>query len=181
MIIMSGPGFPYQSCACWGKVIFSKDGHLPRKLTDEGLPPERPLPLEFAYDLPQDSECTIQVFDKNNQSVRILVPQQERQGGRNIERWDGADDQGHLLPAADYVWKGVYHQPISAKYRFSAHNSGNPPYPTDDGKGGWGGDHGTPQTVCAGGWHVARMGRERVRLGYHPDRLAGAEALGFQP
>jgi len=175
--LMSGPGFPYQSCTCWGKVIFSKDGRLSKELTEEGLPPERPLPLEFTYELPQDSECTIQIFDKKNQSVRILVPQQQRQGGWNLERWDGADDQGKLLPAGDYVWKGVYHKPISAKYRFSVHNSGNPPYPTDDGKGGWGGDHGTPQTVsaledgmllawdvCEYGWGIIRTDLEGKKL-----------------
>jgi hypothetical protein len=177
--VMSGPGFPFQSSACWGKVVFSKTGQLSKDLTEEGLPPERPLPLEFAYELPQDSECTIQIFDPKGQSVRILVPQQERPGGRNLERWDGLDAQGNPLPAGDYVWKGVYHQPITAKYRFSAHNSGNPPYPTDDGKGGWGGDHGTPQAVCALNdgmilaWDVCEYGWGIIRTDLEGKKLWG--------
>jgi len=147
--VMSGPGFTFQSTACWGKVIFSPKGNVPREMVSAGVPPEFPLPLEFTYELPQDSECTIQLFDKQNKSVRILVPQQQRMGGKNIERWDGLDSQGNLLPPGKYTWRGIYHKPIKAKYRFSVHNSGQPPYPTDDNTGGWGADHGAPQTACA--------------------------------
>ncbi len=147
--VMSGPGFTFQSTACWGKIIFSPSGNVPRELVTAGVPPEMPLPLAFTYDLPEDSECTIQLFDQENRSVRILVAQQHRMGGRNTERWDGLDSQGKLLPAGEYRWKGIYHQPIKAEYRMSVHNSGQPAYPTDDNKGGWGADHGTPQTVCA--------------------------------
>ncbi len=147
--VMSGPGFVFQSTACWGKIIYSETGQVSRELVSAGVPPERPLPLEFAYELPEDSQCTVQLFDQAGKSVRILVAQQDRLGGRNIERWDGLDQQGNLLPAGDYVWKGVHNQPIKAEYRFSAHNSGQPAYPTDNNKGGWGGDHGSPQTVCA--------------------------------
>ncbi len=147
--VLGKPGFAFQSTECWGKIIFSESGNVPAELVSAGVPPERPLPLEFSYELPEDSECTIQLFNGNGESVRILVAQQQRLGGRNIERWDGLDDQGKPLAEGDYAWKGIYHQPITAAYRFSAHNSGNPPHPTDDNKGGWGGDHGNPQTVCA--------------------------------
>ncbi len=147
--VMGGPGFVFQSTECWGKMIFSETGNVPREKVTEGVPPDRPLPLEFAYELPEDSQCTIQLFDATGRSVRILVPQQERLGGRNIERWDGTDAAGRLLPAGDYVWKGIRSAPIKALHRFSVHNSGRPAYPTDDNKGGWGGDHGTPQAVCA--------------------------------
>jgi hypothetical protein len=142
-------GFPFQSTKCWGKIVFSPTGKVDRKLVLEGVPPDRPLPLEFAYTLPADTECTIQLFNEKNENVRILVPQQERLGGPNTERWDGCDDTGNLLPAGTYTWRGIYHAPVKAEYRFSVHNSGQPPYPTVDGKGGWGGDHGTPQTACA--------------------------------
>jgi hypothetical protein len=146
---MREPGFPFQSTRCWGKLIFSETGNVDRKLVLAGVPPDRPLPLEFSYTLPEDTECTVQLFNEKNESVRILVPQQERLGGTNTERWDGCDDMGNLLPAGTYRWRGIYHAPIKAEYRFSVHNSGQPPYPTVDGKGGWGGDHGVPQTVCA--------------------------------
>jgi hypothetical protein len=155
-------GFPFQSTKCWGKLIFSPTGNVDRKLVLAGVPPDRPLPLDFAYTLPEDTECTIQLFNDKNENVRILVPQQQRLGGANTERWDGCDDTGNLLPAGSYRWRGIYHAPIKAEYRFSVHNSGQPPFPTIDNKGGWGGDHGAP-TGCsafAGGMLLAWEGAE---------------------
>ncbi len=170
--LMREPGFPFQSTACWGKLIFSATGKVDRKLVLDGVPPDRPLPLEFTYTLPEDTECTIQLFNDRNENVRILVPQQERLGGPNTERWDGCDDSGNLLPAGTYRWRGIYHAPVKAEYRFSVHNAGQPPYPTADGKGGWGGDHGTPQTVCAFddgvllAWNSSEYGWGVIRTGF---------------
>lgn len=142
-------GFPFQSTKCWGKLIFSPTGNVDRKLVLEGVSSDRPLPLDFSYTLPEDTECTIQLFNEKNENVRILVPQQERLGGPNTERWDGCDDNGNLLPTGTYTWRGIYHAPVKAEYRFSVHNSGQPAYPTVDGKGGWGADHGVPEVACA--------------------------------
>ena len=147
--LMREAGFPFQSTKCWGKLLLSPTGKVDRKLVLEGVPPDRPLPLDFAYTLPEDTECTVQLFNDKNENVRILVPQQERLGGPNTERWDGCDDNGNLLPAGTYAWRGIYHKPVKAEYRFSVHNSGQPAYPTVDGKGGWGADHGSPRTACA--------------------------------
>lgn len=147
--LMREAGFPFQSTKCWGKLIFSPKGKVDPKLVLNGVPADRPLPLSFSYSLPEDTECTIQIFNEKNENVRLLVPQQARMGGKNTERWDGCDDNGNLLPAGNYTWRGIYHNPIKAEYRFSVHNAGQPPYPTVDGKGGWGADHGTPQSVCA--------------------------------
>ena len=154
--VMRKPGFTFQSADCWGKLIFREEGNVPQELVNEGVPPERNLPLEFTYKLPGDGETTIQIFDQDGQSRRILVAQKERFGGVNTERWDGMNDYGEveehaeLLPAGEYEWRGIFNENnLRAKYRFSVHNSGNPPYPTDDNTGGWGGDHGAPQTATA--------------------------------
>ena len=147
--VLAEPGFAYQNAGCWGKIIFSENNNVPRELVSAGIPPERDTPLKFGYELPEDGECTIQLFNKNNESVRILIAQQQRSSGVNIEKWDGLDDDGKLLPPGEYVWKGIINKPIKAKYVLSIHNSGDPAYLTDDGKGGWGGDHGIPQTVNA--------------------------------
>ncbi len=186
--VLRSPGFTFQSTACWGKIIFSETGNVDKKLVEAGVPPDRPLPLEFSYTLPEDTECTIQLFNDKNENVRILVPQQGRMGGKNIERWDGCDDMGNLLPAGKYAWRGIYHAPIKAEYRFSVHNSGKPPYPTADGKGGWGADHGVPQAACAFdsgillswnsseyGWGVIRTdfeGRKQWGCNYDATHLA---------
>ncbi len=167
--VMSVAGFPYQSSGVWGTWRFWSEGNIPREWVDGKLPPEQPLPLKFSYNLPREGESTIQFFDENDESMRILVAQQRRPEGVNTERWDGLDDDGKPLPAGKYSWRGVVHDPINVKYRFSVHNSGNPPYPTDDNTGGWGGDHGRPSTVlrikdgmilawdsCEFGWGLIR-------------------------
>ena len=145
--VMGRPGFPFQDAGTWGKISFSDKGNLPKSMVEEGLPPEKPLPLKFSYELPKDRQITIQLFNEKNEVARTLVAQQDRRGGNNIESWDGLDDRGQLLPPGKYSWKGVQHDPITTEVRFSAHNSGNPPWPTDDNKGGWGGDHGVPSAV----------------------------------
>ncbi len=145
--VMAGPGFVFQSTECWGKLIFSEKGRLAKQLVEAGVPPEKPLPLRFKYDLPEDGQVTLQLFDHDKLVRRILVAQADRRAGPNVELWDGMDDQGQPLTAGTYTCKGIIHQPITGKFLFSAHNSGQPPYPTDDNKGGWGGDHGCP-TAC---------------------------------
>jgi len=178
--VMAGPGFPYQQTGCWGKIIFSAKGHLAREIVEEGLPPVKPLPLKFRYTLPQDSQVTIQLMDKDNYVRRILVAEGDRRAGENVELWDGMDDQGKPLPAGEYTWKGIAHQPITQKFLFSPHNSGNPPYKTDDGKGAWGGDHGTPQEACAfpGGvilaWNAAEAGFGIIRTDLNGNKQWGS-------
>lgn len=146
--VLSRPGFPFQSGEVWGKLIFTEEGNVPRDLVDAGLPPEKPLPLEFTFDMPVDGEATVQLLDQQNNMVRTLIAQGARNGGTSVEKWDGMSDSGEALQPGEYRWVGNYtDQPIELKWRFSVHNSGNPPYPTEDNKGGWGGDHGTPTTA----------------------------------
>lgn len=183
--IMGEPGFPFQKTDSWGKVIFSKTGNVSRDLVTAGLPPERTLPLEFSYDLPDDGIATIQLFKPDGTAARILVPHENRLGGRNTERWDGLDDGGDLLPAGEYRWRGVFAKaPVKAEYRFSVHNSGNPPYTTVDGKGGWGGDHGEPMDVAALSdgmlllWRVAEYGSGTIRVDNDGRKQWGTQAGG---
>ncbi|MFW5856614.1 MAG: sugar-binding protein, partial [Planctomycetota bacterium] len=175
--LMAQAGFPYQSSGVWGTLKFWPEGDIPREWVEKDLPPEQPLPLTFAYSLPREGECTVQLFNEANESVRIIVPQQRRPEGANRERWDGLDKDGKPLPAGTYSWRGVVHDPIKTKYRFSVHNSGQPPYPTEDNTGGWGGDHGAPTTVlaikngmvlawgtCEFGWGVIRVDLKGKKL-----------------
>ena len=167
--VMSFAGFPFQNAGCWGKFIFAEKGGLPRDLVEEGLPPEPPLPLKFTYDVPEDSEVTVQLFDEKGTVERLLVAQGARRAGSNVELWNGLDDLGKPIPAGTYKWKGLYHQPIKTKFCFSAHNSGQPPYKTDDNTGGWGADHGTPTCVYAAGdymllgWNMSESGWGIIR------------------
>ena len=94
-------------------------------------------------------EVTIALANAQGQLVRHIVAQVPRKAGTVIERWNGMDDLGKPLPAGNYTWKGIYHDPITTKYLLSVHNSGHPAFLTTDGTGGWGGDHANPTTVCA--------------------------------
>ena len=184
--IMGEPGFPWQKTECWGKIIFSETGDVPRELVSEGVPPEKPLPLEFSYELPDDGFTTIQLFKPDGTAARILVPQQHRLGGENTERWDGLDDRGEILPAGEYEWRGIYsEEELEAEFRFSVHNSGRPPYTTEDGKGGWGGDHGTPRDAVAleDGmlliWDSAEYGSGTIRVDLDGNKQWGTQSGGM--
>jgi hypothetical protein len=163
-------GFAYQNSSVWGKIIFSKEGNIPKELTQAGLPPEKPLPLKFAYDLPESSEVTLQLFNDKNEIVRVLAGESARVAGKNVDLWDGLDSLGHPLPAGNYKWKGLYHQPITTKHILSVHNSGQPAWKTDNNTGGWGGDHGAPSGICTAGdelilaWNGAEAGWGLIRV-----------------
>lgn len=163
--VMCRPGFTFQESGCWGKAVFAEKGNLPREMVEEGAPPEAPLPLTFDYEAPEDAEVTVTLFNERGDMVRNLVSSAPRRAGKNVERWDGLDDRGNILPAGHYTWKGLYHQPITTKFLLSVHNTGTPPYKTDDGTGGWGGDHGWPQDIAMLGdkqvlicWNAAEAG-----------------------
>lgn len=179
--VMNGPGFVYQSSACWGAVIFSGRGNLPKDLVEEGLPPEKPLPLTFSYEVPEDAEVSIALFDDKGYVARTLVASGARRAGENVERWDGLDNAGKPLAPGTYTWKGLYHQPIKTKFILSAHNSGQPPYKLDDGTGGWGADHGTPTSVAAAGdqmiltWNASESGWGIVKTD-----LTGKKQMGIR-
>jgi len=168
--LLAGSGIAYQNAEIWGKVIFSKEGKVPEKLVKAGVPAEKPAPLDFSYELPRDGQITLQVVDRDRMVRRILLAQADRAKGKHTEHWDGMDDQGKPLLPGDYTLQGIIHDPITSRFLFSVHNSGQPPYPTDDGKGGWGADHGLP-TGCSAlpdgmllTWDVAEYGWAIIRV-----------------
>lgn len=164
MDLMSRAGFSFQTSACWGKAIFSEQGNLPADLTQEGLPPVPPMPLTFRYKLPTNAMVTVALVDTNGAPVRHIVTGQPRPAGEVVELWDGLDDKGDPLPAGTYQFKGIYYDPLKVEYKLSVHNAGQPGYPTADGTGGWGGDHGAPSAVAGNaqqmvlGWNACECG-----------------------
>jgi hypothetical protein len=149
--VMSGSAFPYQTAGCWGKIIFSEEGDLPRELVEQGVPPEKPLPLTFDYKLPEPGEVTIALYNEEGTMVRQIITEDRRNAGHNIERWDGLDDLGRPLPAGEYTWKALFHDGLDLKFRLSVHNSGNPPWKGTKPGAAWGANHGEPREACATG------------------------------
>lgn len=179
--VLAGPGFPFQSTACWGKILFSATGNLPKSLVEEGLPPELPLPLTFGYLVPEESEVSVALFDEEGTVVKTLVAQGQRRAGENVERWDGFAADGKPLPAGEYTWKGLSHKPITTKYVMSLHNSGQPGYQTDAPSSAWGADHGSPTTVYAPddgmllAWSVCELGWAIIKTDLNGKKIWGSK------
>jgi hypothetical protein len=167
--VMSRAGFTFQDSGCWGKIAFTAQNNLPREMVEDAPPPVKPLPLRFTYDLSRDGEVTVQLEEAGGNVVRTLLASAPRTAGKQSEVWDGLDDTGKPIPAGAYRWRGLVHQPLTTQHRLSVHNSGQPPYKTDDNTGGWGGDHGMAQcayaiddylllgwSYCESGWGIIK-------------------------
>lgn len=182
--LMRKPGFPFQSTDVWGKLIFAERGALPAEAGQVGGGDEtvdQPTPLELRYSLPRSGEVSIGLYDQSNVLRRQIVAEAQRDKGDVIEAWDGLDHNGEPLDAGRYTWRGVVSDPITTEFILSVHNSGTPPYKTDDNTGGWGGDHGEPTTVAAAGdrmllaWDVAESGWGIIGVDLTGDRKWGTK------
>jgi len=182
---MRQAGFPFQSSSVWGKLIFATRGELPEGVSELRNPDdtgEKPTPLRFRYELPRSGEVSIGLYDQDNILRRQILAEAKREAGTVTERWDGLNDEGDPLPAGAYYWRGVVSDPIETEFILSVHNSGTPPHKTDDGTGGWGGDHGDPTTVAAVGermllaWSVAESGWGVIRTDLAGDKQWGTKA-----
>jgi len=60
-----------------------------------------------------------------------------RKAGKNTDYWDGTDDNGNLVEPGEYRWRGLYRDELDVLYQFTYGNPGNPPWRTEDGRGGW--------------------------------------------
>jgi len=172
--IVSGPGFPFQNAAVWGRGELLAKGNL--------APSQRPLapgqisePLQLALPSPdvQATSLSAALFTANGELVRTLPSRSltTRDSALPI-RWDGLDDDGKPLPPGAYSVKFLTHRSIGQKYVTALHNAGNPPWRTDNGRGAWGGDHGPPVAAASDG--------ERVYLGWGFSE-AGKSVIAVDP
>lgn len=136
-------------------------------------------PVEIAYDLPKDARVSLAIEDKDGVRIRNLVPALERKKGRNVEKWDGLDDEGKPVAPGDYRFKAIYHDGIKANYALSFASPGNPSWATSDNRGAFYGDHTPPQAATAAGDFVAlaapmgEAGRHLIGLDLSGQRLWG--------
>jgi hypothetical protein len=156
--IVRQSGFAYQNTQSWGRAILSKTGDIPpakRPMSDT----KRKNPLTLRLDLP-DSQAKVvsaMLFDASGKSVRTLpatVREDDDRGPVLELAWDGLDDRGRALPAGDYTVKFLTHRGTGQRFVCSLHNSGNPPWKTDDGTGAWGGDWDDPLAAAFDGQTV---------------------------
>ena len=116
----------------------------------QAQPAKAPGPA-IEYTLPKDGQVTLGLYDQQGHLLRTILSAEPRAHGRNSESWDGRDQWGRPVPAGSYLLKGLYAPPIATSYVMSFGNSGNPPWPTPDGKGDWLSDEAAPQAVASDG------------------------------
>jgi len=122
--------------------------------------PHPPIPVHFT--LPEDGDVTLVIEDASGKRVRNLVSQAPFPKGENTAWWDGTDDLGRDVAAANhglyfippnfvipgsYTVRGLWHKPLDLRYEFAIYAPGDPPWPTTDPSGGWMTSH-TPAS-CA--------------------------------
>ncbi len=102
----------------------------------------RGVPVEVK--VPADGKISVNIFGEHGEVLRELTGGESVKAGKFTVYWDGKDQWGFALPPGDYKWGAYFSKGLQARYVGFVGSSGNPPYPTLDGKGGWGGDHGGP-------------------------------------
>ncbi len=156
--IVRQSGFAYQNTQSWGRVILSKTGNLPpakRPLSETKR--RNPLTLKMNLADAQAKVFSAMSFDAGGKSARTLpatVREDDDRGAAFELAWDGLDDHGRPLPPGDYTVKYLTHRGTGQKFVCSLHNSGNPPWKTDDGTGAWGGDWDDPLAAAFDGQHI---------------------------
>lgn len=153
-------GFGFQDPGSWGKAIYEKAGHLPpgtvvpRQIADEKKSETGFFPITYNVPGKDKTKVSMQIYDTAGNTVRWLLGEAQRQGGRNTELWDGLDNDGNSVPPGQYTVKWCYQRNVRAELLTVANNAGNPPYNTSDNTGSWAGDYGTPVAVTANKTHV---------------------------
>ena len=150
---------------------------------------EEPYGIDVPFEMPFDGLASLVLETKDGRRVRNLIHARPFKAGRNFVKWDGSDDLGRDVDAAehglysipcrpvepgDYVVKGVAVKPVKPIYEGSIYWSGSTPWSLPDHTGGWLANHSGP---LAAAFLKGRDGAEdSVALGANvtegPDGLA---------
>jgi hypothetical protein len=158
--VEAGVGFHFQTADKWGVLEFSPKGNLPPE--KRAVAPQfvsEPLTIELPIEDADAKMLSAAVFDSLGELVRtlpstILNHQFSVPRCRFSFHWNGLDDDGRPLAPGDYTIKFLTHHGVAERWLTSLDSAGDPPWKTDDGRGAWGGDHGPPVAVAAGGGRV---------------------------
>jgi hypothetical protein len=177
----ANPGdFAFLQWQDWGQVEFSAKGDLPprhesldqiiaKSAAAGGLPT---VGVPITVDVPAAGKLSVNIFDSKGSVIRELCGGQVVSPGKVTLLWDGHDQWGWPVALGSYKWGAYLSGGLKARFAGCVGSSGTPPYPTPDGNGGWGGDHGLPTCVAADasgiylGWDGAEAQRQIVKIGY---------------
>jgi hypothetical protein len=176
-VYSTDPGdFAFLNWGTWGRIEFSPTGNLkPRHGTMEealAAAEKKPVGVPISVDVPAACKVSVNITGEHGEVIRELTGGQPAERGKFTVYWDGRDQWGFDQRPGKYRWGAYLSQGLKARYVGFVGSSGNPPYPTEDGKGGWGGDHGVPTAVAADdsgiylGWLGCEAQRQIVKLDY---------------
>jgi len=142
----------YMGPGGWGLGRFMEKGNLPplEKSGTERAVGHIPVP----FTLERDGKVSISIRDAAGKTLRTGIGAVPYKAGEHVWLWDGLDDRDNPLPAGKYTAAILTHDGIGQKYVTNVGVSGEPPYQTEDGKGGWAGDYWEPMYVAVEGDRV---------------------------
>ena len=181
-VYAQNPGdFAFLNWQSWGQTEFSPTGNLkPRHGTmEEALASTtaEPVGVPITVDVPEDGKLSLNIVGEKGEVIRDIIGGQPVKAGKYTAFWDGRDQWGFAQAPGKYHWAAYFSHGLKVRMTGFVGSSGNPPYPTDDGKGGWGGDHGVPTAVAADdtgiylGWSGCEAQRQIVKLDYAGNTL----------
>lgn len=140
--------------------------------------PDPPIPVHFNLDAP--GYVTLVIDDAKGNRVRNLIADTWFDKGPNTVWWDGSDDLSRNLDAAahgvylipkhfvepgQYTVHGLTHSAVDLRYEMTVYDSGNPPWNTQDTRGGWLTNHTPPSSTLYVPGDKAPGGKPLVYLG----------------
>lgn len=95
-VLVQGPGSAQQNSQ--GLSLFGV------ALSATSFNPSRGDKIECRYNLSRDARVTVKVFDADQELVRTLVADTQKESGQNKEIWDGKDLDGVIVPNEAYFF-----------------------------------------------------------------------------
>ncbi len=138
-----------------------------RPLKDAILPewpaPTANPPIAIPFKLEAPRHVTMVIEDASGKRIRNLLADVPYPAGDHVAWWDGTDDLGRDVGAAEhglynvpgtpvapgtYYARGLTVPKVGLRYEMSPDDAGTPPWLTPDNTGGWGTNH-TPPSAAA--------------------------------
>jgi sugar lactone lactonase YvrE len=142
----------YMGPGSWGQGIVHGKGQL--QLAKPATVGRAAGHIPIAFTLETDSKVSLAIRDGEGRLIRTCLGAEPFKAGPQTYRWDGLDDFDRPVAAGSYTARLLTHGGIRQRLVCDVGVSGNPPYQTEDGTGGWAGDYNTPLYVAADGDRV---------------------------
>ena len=178
------PGaFAFINIDTWGLIRFEKSSLTPAKSETfasiaararEASSVDTKGWAKIEFTLPKRAKLSVNIFDENGGVIRELKGGEWTDAGKQVLFWDGRDALGFPCETGkSYKWGAYAHDGLDVTYFGTVGTSGEPPYDTRSGRGGWGGDHGPVVDVACDPtgryfiWHKNESGRGIVKTDFN--------------